>query len=86
MKRFFIVLILLTFFFCNSINVCATEGTLSPVGCVSEGDYTCSMAQPCMEAYMWKGLYDVMRDYLTGITLQDIIDRESAIAADSYSI
>ena len=64
----------------------ATEGTLSPVGCISEGGYTCSMAQPCMEAYMWKGLYDVMRDYLTGVTLQDIIDRESAIAADSYSI
>jgi hypothetical protein len=28
MKRFFIVLILLTFYFCNSINVFATDGTL----------------------------------------------------------
>ena len=28
MKRFFIVLILLTFFFCNSINVFATDGTI----------------------------------------------------------
>ncbi|MBQ3302640.1 MAG: Rrf2 family transcriptional regulator [Eggerthellaceae bacterium] len=64
----------------------ATEGSLSPLPCVGGDSLDCTMPTPCLEANMWKGLERVMREYLEGITLQQIIDRESAIAADSYSI
>lgn len=64
----------------------ATEGSVSPVGCVAGGSIACSMPEPCMEANMWRGLDEVVHNYLSGITLQEIVDRESALAADSYSI
>jgi len=64
----------------------ATEGSMSPVACIDGGEIDCTMPAPCLEANMWKGLERTVREYLTAITLQDIIDRESAIAADSYSI
>ena len=59
----------------------ATEGSLSPV------DYDAfEPGAPNLDLNMWKGLDAAIRDYLEGISLQDIIDRESLIAADSYSI
>ncbi|MEE8721596.1 MAG: Rrf2 family transcriptional regulator [Eggerthellaceae bacterium] len=64
----------------------ATEGSVSPVNCIENGELSCTMPAPCLEANMWRGLDRVVHDYLAGITLQQIVDRESAIAADSYSI
>ena len=35
---------------------------------------------------MWRGLDSLIREYLSGITLQKIVDDESPVAADSYTI
>ena len=64
-----------------------TEGTLAPVSCLAcEGDFDCTQPQMCMEIGVWKGLNTLIKDYLSGITLQDILDKASPVAADSYSI
>ncbi len=65
-----------------------TEGTLAPASCLDceGGVLECTQPQLCMEVGVWQGLYKVIREYLDGISLQDIIDKESPVAADSYSI
>lgn len=52
-----------------------TEGSLSPVDCLNER--VCPRQTDCMTVDVWKGLEDVVTDYLEGITLQDILDRQT---------
>ncbi len=49
----------------------ATEGTLEPVRCVSNGQL-CPMEAGCPTRPVWLGLQKVIRDYLEGITLCDL--------------
>lgn len=58
-----------------------TEGSLVPV------DYLdASSDRLHYEVFIWKGLHDVITKYLGGISLQDIVDRSSQLAIDSYMI
>ena len=62
-----------------------TEGSLAPVFCAEcPGD--CKRSADCPTLPVWQGLYKVMTEYLDGITLQDILDNEKQIGADSYII
>ena len=64
-----------------------TEGTLAPVSCLAcEDDFVCSQPNICIEIDVWRGLDKLIKDYLSGITLQDILDKASSVASDSYSI
>ena len=64
-----------------------TEGTLAPVSCLArEDDFDCSQPNICSEIDVWRGLDKLIKDYLSGITLQDILDKASSVASDSYSI
>lgn len=63
-----------------------TEGSLAPVPCLQDEELDCTLPAPCLEIEVWKGLNDLVNDYLAGITLQEVVDRESVVAADSYSI
>ena len=64
-----------------------TEGTLAPVPCLAcEDDFDCSQPNICIEIDVWRGLDKLIKDYLSGITLQDILDKASSVASDSYSI
>lgn len=64
-----------------------TEGTLAPVSCLAcEDDFDCSQPNICIEIDVWRGLDKLIKDYLSGITLQDILDKVSSVASDSYSI
>ena len=46
------------------------------------------LSQPniCIEIDVWRGLDKLIKDYLSGITLQDILDKASSVASDCYSI
>lgn len=63
-----------------------TEGSLAPVSCLDYEPNECPRAQQCMTLGVWEGLYKTVSDYLDGITLQDIIDKNNACASDEYSI
>ena len=64
-----------------------TEGTLAPVSFLAcEDDFDCSQPNICIEIDVWRGLDKLIKDYLSGITLQDILDKASSVASDSYSI
>lgn len=63
-----------------------TEGSLSPVSCMADQPNQCERCDTCMTLPIWQGLEKVIDDYLSSITLQDILDRNNDRGADEYSI
>lgn len=63
-----------------------TEGSLAPVACLEYDPIECERSNECATLPVWQGLYRVITEYLNGITLQDIVDRQKERDIDSYSI
>lgn len=55
----------------------ATETGLAAVACLERGAEPCARCGECMTLPVWQGLDKVVRDYLGGITLQDVLDRRN---------
>lgn len=53
-----------------------TEGSLAPVACLDRNPIECERAEACVTLPVWKGLYQVVNEYLDGITLQDLLDQQ----------
>jgi Rrf2 family protein len=51
-----------------------TEGNLAPVACLEGDSEGCDRREDCLTLGVWKGLGDVIEEYLGTITLQDILD------------
>ena len=51
-----------------------TEGSLAPVNCIMQEGIQCEKAASCSTLPLWAGLDKVIETYLSGITLQDILD------------
>lgn len=63
-----------------------TEGSLAPVSCLDCDPVQCERSGECVTLPVWKGLYQVINDYLDNITLQDILDRQRAQYSNDYVI
>lgn len=63
-----------------------TEGSLAPVSCLDTKENECDMCGICPTLYVWQGLKDVIEEYLDGITLQDIYDKQRASYSNNYVI
>ena len=50
-----------------------TEGTLAPVNCIMHDGVQCDKAATCSTLPLWAGLDYVIDQYLSAITLEDII-------------
>ncbi len=55
-----------------------TEGSLSPVSCLSSEKVDCPRASDCRTLPMWEGLYRMINDYFDHITLDDLVQPEIA--------
>ena len=51
-----------------------TEGTLAPVNCIMQDGVKCDKAATCSTLPLWAGLDRVIDNYLSKITLADIIN------------
>ncbi len=51
-----------------------TEGDLAPVACLKKGAVTCKRAQKCKTLAMWKKLNDIINNFFSSITIEDLID------------
>ncbi len=51
-----------------------TEGSLAPVECMKNKDYSCEKAASCMTLPIWLGLDRTIDEYLSQISLQDVLD------------
>ena len=63
-----------------------TEGSLAPVDCVNQDPIECERSEECPTLPVWQGLYRVINEYLDGITLQDILDRQKERYMNDYII
>jgi len=63
-----------------------TEGSLSPVDCVDQDPIECSRSAQCPTLPIWQGLSRVINEYLDGITLADILERQRELYENDYSI
>ena len=61
-----------------------TEETLAPVACLGPERETCSRAADCRTLPMWRGLEQVIGEYLDGITIADLMRRGAG--GDEYVI
>ena len=53
------------------------EGTLAPVACLEDGALPCARAADCRTLALWRGLDEVVRSYLRGFTVQDLMRRDT---------
>lgn len=52
-----------------------TEGTMAPVACLEEGCTSdCAHSANCLTRPMWMRLDAIIDEYLSGITIQDLLD------------
>ena len=61
-----------------------TEGSLAPVSCLEDGAASCARVEVCRTLSMWQGLDRVIREYLDGFTIADLMETEQA--GDFYVI
>ena len=59
-----------------------TEGSLAPVDCVDIGSAACERSAFCATLPVWQGLARVIDEYLSSITLQDILDQQAQRGQD----
>ena len=70
----------------NGMILRLTEGSLAPVACLTQYPNTCERADQCATLFVWEGLNKVITEYLDGITLQDILDRQRESYSNDYII
>lgn len=63
-----------------------TEGSLAPITCLEETSVTCERSIDCPMLPVWQGLFDVITEYLDGITLQDVLEQQKERYIDNYVI
>lgn len=51
------------------------EGGLAPVHCLAMEENECPIRQTCLTIPVWEGLHQVIKDYLSGITLKTLIEQ-----------
>ena len=55
-----------------------TEGSLAPVVCLENDPQGCDRRNGCPTLFIWQELDRRIEDYLNSVTLQDILDRQTA--------
>ena len=51
------------------------EGGLAPVHCLAMEENECPIRKTCLTIPVWEGLHQVIKDYLSGITLKALIEQ-----------
>jgi len=63
-----------------------SEGNLAPVACLEQHPNQCTRCGECLTLPVWQGLEDVINQYLDGITLQNILDKQKEHIANDFVI
>ncbi len=54
------------------------EGPLAPTACLSQENNDCPRAENCETIGFWKGLNEVINNYVDSVTLEDLMNEELA--------
>ena len=63
-----------------------TEGSLQPVACLDDEINQCGRYHECPTIGIWEGLGQVIREYLSQITLEDIVERAKEKGGNDFVI
>lgn len=58
------------------------EGPLAPTACLASETNDCPRANTCETLGFWKGLNDVINNYVDSVTLEDLMNEELARQSD----
>ena len=50
----------------------SSEGSIAPVACLDDEGSDCERKDSCPTLPMWKQLYEVIENYFSGVTLEDL--------------
>lgn len=50
------------------------EGSMAPVTCLQQAENNCERRDICRTLPLWQGLEALIRNYLSGITLEDVVE------------
>ena len=50
------------------------EGSMAPVTCLQQAEYKCERRDTCRTLPLWQGLEALITNYLSGITLEDVVE------------
>jgi len=59
-----------------------TEGDIAPVACLADEENLCERADTCITLDFWRGLYDVINNYLDSATIADLLEKEKGGSVD----
>lgn len=62
------------------------EGDLAPVACLEQGGAACAREAECGTLEFWKGLYQVIQEYVDGVTLEDLAEKQRARGGNNFCI
>jgi Rrf2 family protein len=64
----------------------AVEGSLAPVVCMEDDPNKCPRCAGCPTLSVWKGLDDVINNYLDSITLDELAESKRNLNGQDYTI
>ena len=59
-----------------------TEGSLLPISCTAPHENPCPRAAGCATLPFWRGLQQVIENYLRRVTLEDLAEQQKEIGCD----
>lgn len=62
------------------------EGELAPVACLEQGINTCPRQAECVTLPFWKGLYQVITEYVDSVTLEDLLEQQKERSGNDFCI
>ena len=63
-----------------------TEGSLSPVACLSDETNECDRCDTCETLEVWKELETAINRVVDGVTIADLVEKQQERIAGTYSI
>ena len=63
-----------------------TEGSLQPVACLDDEVNQCDRYHECPTIEIWEGLGQVIEEYLSAITLEDVVNKARIKGGNDYVI
>ena len=55
-----------------------TEGSIAPIACLDDEPNQCERASQCTTLPFWEGLWNVIREYVDGVTVADLLEQSQS--------
>ena len=60
-----------------------TEGSLAPIACLDDQPNRCERKDQCSTIAFWEGLWNVINEYVDGVTLADLVKHHQTLQEEA---